>query len=218
MRRRYPIEVISIASSSRKALEMAAAGGAHVAGVHLRDPKTGEYNFTAAREAFGRSRFKVVHFARWELGLATRVGRGSLGDIEDLTKRRLRLINREPGSGARVALDEAFASRGIKAERIHGYYKLASGHLEVAAAIAAGVADAGVTIRLAADLYDLEFLSWREERYDLIVADDEFKSPPMQSLMEALNSRALAHEINGFCAYDTSQMGDLVTAQADRTT
>lgn len=211
VRRRHPIEVIPIPSSSRKALEMAAAGGAHVAGVHLRDPKTGEYNFTAAREAFGRSRFRVVNFARWELGLATRAEKGRLRDIEDLAKRRLRLINRESGSGARIALDEALTLRGIKAERIHGYYKLASGHLEVAAAIAEGIADAGVTIRLAADLYNLEFHPWREERYDLIVAADEFNSAPVQNLVEALNSRALAYEISGLCAYDTSQMGQVVT-------
>ena len=211
VRRRHPIEVIPIPSSSRKALKMAATGGAQVAGVHLRDPKTGEYNFTAAREAFGRSRFRVVNFARWELGLATRAEKSRLRDLEDLAKRRLRLINRESGSGARVALDEALTLRGINVERIHGYHKLASGHLEVAAAISEGIADAGVTIRLAADLYNLEFHSWREERYDLIVADDEFKSAPVQSLMEALNSRALAHEISGLCAYDTSQMGQVVT-------
>lgn len=214
VRRRHSIEVIAIPSSSRNALEMAATGGAHVAGVHLRDPKTGEYNLTAAGAAFGRNRFRVVNFARWELGLATRVGEGGVHDVEDLTKRSVRLINREPGSGARFALDEALILRGIRAERIHGYDKLASGHLEVAAAIAEGVADAGVTIRLAADLYNLEFQPWREERYDLVIPANEFESAPVRSLMEALNSRALAQEISGLCAYDTSQMGQVVTQAA----
>jgi molybdate-binding protein len=88
---------------------------------------------------------------------------------------------------------------------------LARGHLEVAAAIAADVADAGVTIRLAANLYGLRFQSWREERYDLVIPASEFESAPVQILMEALNSRALAREIESLCGYDASQMGQVVT-------
>lgn len=214
LRRGRSIELIAIPSSSRNALEMAASGGAHVAGVHLRDERTGEYNFAAAREAFGRRRFKVINFARWELGFATRMESTRVCEVDDLKRRGVRLINREPGAGARLALDEALASHGVKPHEISGYEKLAGGHLEVAAAIAEGVADAGVTIRLAANLYGLGFQPWREERYDLVIPAREFESAAIQSLMEALNSRALAREISGLCGYDTSQMGQVVTQAA----
>jgi putative molybdopterin biosynthesis protein len=214
VRRGRLVDLITIPSSSRTALQMAASGGVHVAGVHLRDPQTGDYNFAAAQAAFGRKGFKIINFARWELGLATRNEGPHPKLVEDLKQRDVRLINREPGAGARLALDEAFADQGMKPGEIRGYEKVACGHLEVAAAIAESVADAGVTIRLAANLYGLRFQPWREERYDLVIPTSEFESAPVQILMEALNSRALAREIESLCAYDTTQMGQVVTQGA----
>jgi molybdate-binding protein/DNA-binding XRE family transcriptional regulator len=196
--------------SSGDALQAAAQGGAHAAGVHLRDPRTGDYNVAAARAVFGRRRFRIVNFARWELGLATRRGGPAITTVEDLTQPRVRLINRPTGAGARTVLDEMLEARGIATAAIDGYANHAPGHLEVAAAIADGNADAGVTIRLAANLYGLNFQPWREERYDFVIPEQEFHLAPMQSLIEALNTRALANEIGQLCAYDASQMGTVV--------
>jgi len=206
-RRQPAIEVAAIPGSSRDALMAATKGTAHAAGVHLRDPKSGDYNLVAARAAFGAKRFQIVHFARWELGLATRPGAAPIKALEDLTRRDVKIINREAGSGARAVLDEALAADGIKTTQISGYEDLVPGHLEVAAAIASGAADAGVTIRLAAGLYDLRFQPWREERYDLVIPEDDFHSAPVQHLLEALSTRILANEISQLCSYDTSQMG-----------
>ncbi len=202
------IELAAISGSSREALAAVVKGTAHVAGIHLRDARSGEYNLGAARAAFAGKRFRMINFARWELGLATRSNGPSIKTVEDLMRPAVKLINREPGAGARAALDEALNQAGINgATQIAGYEKLAAGHLEVAAAIAGGTADAGVTIRLAASLYALDFQPWREERYDLIVAEDEFDSAPVRGLMEALNARLLAREIGELCAYDTADMG-----------
>ena len=194
-RRQPSIEVASIPGLSRDALVAATKGTAHAAGVHLRDPKTGDYNLVAARTAFGAKRFRIVNFARWELGLATRPDGPSIKALEDLTQRDLKIINREPGAGARAVLDEVLAADGIKSVQIRGYERLASGHLEVAAAIASGAADAGVTIRLAAGLYGLHFQPWREERYDFVIPETDFESIPVHNLLEALNTRNLANEV-----------------------
>ena len=212
-RRSRAIEVVAVPSSSRGALEAVAAGDVHVAGVHLRDPKSGDYNFAAARQCFGSGRFTVVHFARWELGLAMRPRErgGAPAGVADLARPGVSIINREPGAGARLALDEALEAHGIAPAAVNGYERLARGHLEVAAAIANGLADAGVTIRLAAELYGLAFHPWREERYDFIVPAREIDSAPVQIMMEALNSGALAREISGLCSYDTKQMGEVVS-------
>lgn len=206
-RRQPPIEVAAIPGSSRDALTAVTQGAAHVGGVHLRDPESGEYNLAAAREAFGARHFRIVNFVRWELGLATRSSATPVEALEDLTRGDLKIINREIGAGARQVLDEALAADGIKTTRVNGYEHLATGHLEVAAAIASGAADAGVTIRLAAKLYGLPFQPWREERYDLVIPEDDFHLVPVRNLLEALNTRALANEISQLCSYDTSQMG-----------
>jgi molybdate-binding protein len=94
---------------------MLAKGGVHVAGIHLRDPKTGEYNLKSVHDATGRRPSMVVNFARWELGLAV-AARNPLNirGFADLVRPQFRIVNRELGSGARLALDEALKELGCE--------------------------------------------------------------------------------------------------------
>ena len=212
-RRRSPVHAVTLPCSSREALRALLDGRAHVAGVHLRDQKSGEYNRAPISRALGRRRATVVNFARWELGLATASGNPlAIRGFADLERPGVRIVNREDGSGARSALDQALGELGIQSERIAGYRFEVGGHLEVAAAIAAGLADAGVTIRLGADTYGLHFLPYRDERYDLVIMDEESESPPIRAMLDALNSRRFAREISQLCAYDTEQMGQVIRA------
>ena len=212
-RHRAPVSAITLPCSSSRALDALVGGRAQVAGMHLRDPGSGEYNLAPVREALGRRRATVVTFARWELGLATAVpNRLGIHGVDDLIRRGVRIVNREMGAGARLALDEALAQIGAGAARIAGYDDEVGGHLEVAAAIAAGRADAGITIRLAADAYGLGFITLREERYDLVIMDRELETAPVRAMLEALNSRRFAREVSDFCSYDTALMGRVVAS------
>jgi len=212
-RRRSPVHAVAVPCSSRDALRALVDGRAHVAGVHLRDQKSGEYNIAPIRRALGHRRSIIVNFARWELGLATAPGNPlAIRGFADLERPGLRIVNREDGSGARSALDQSLGELGIPSERISGYQFEVGGHLEVAAAIAAGLADAGVTIRLGADAYGLHFLPHRDERYDLVIMEQETESAPIKAMLDALNSRRFAREISQLCAYDTGQMGQVVRA------
>jgi molybdopterin molybdotransferase/putative molybdopterin biosynthesis protein len=214
-RHRAPVSAIALPCSSSRALSMLMAGRTHAAGVHLKDRDSDEYNLAPARTALGRHPATVFGFARWELGLATAVGnRLGIRQVADLARRGVRLVNREVGAGARAFLDEALAESGIDAKRIDGYDFEVGGHLEVAAAIASGHANVGVTIRLAADTYRLPFVPIREERYDLVILDRDLDSTPVKAMLEALNSRRFAREVSQFCAYDTSQMGDTIARVA----
>jgi molybdate-binding protein len=210
VRRRSPIAAAVISCSSRQSLKNLTEGTVHAAGIHLRDPKTGEYN--RMPRAIGRPT-RLVNFARWELGLAAAPGNPHrIREISDLARPGVRIVNREPGAGARTALDEELAAAGIKCRAIHGYDRIVRGHLEVAAAIASGTADAGITIRVAADAYRLVFVPIREERYDLLVADQDADAEPIKALFDVLGSSRFAREIAELCSYDTSQMGKVMDA------
>ncbi len=210
-RRRSPVTAVALRCSSSKALTMLAKGGVHVAGVHLRDPKSGEYNLKSVRDAIGRRPLMLVNFARWELGLAV-TARNPLGirGVADLVRPQIKIVNRETGSGARLAFDEALKELELQSQRIKGYAHELPGHLEIAEAIASAQADAGVTIRVAAEAYGLAFIPLREERYDLVVLENESGLGPVKAMFEALNSRRFAREINQLCAYDTDQMGKVI--------
>ena len=203
------VGVVALPCSSGKALASLAEGSVHAAGVHLRDPKSGDYNFAPVRRAIGRRRMRLVNFARWEVGLVTSQGnpRG-IRNFCDLARPDVRIVNRDRGSGARQVLDEAFAEASLNPEVIAGYRYEVGGHLDVASAVHAGYADAGVTIRVAAEAYGLSFIPLREERYDLAILETELQRRPVMRMLEVLNSRRFACEVAQLCAYDTTRMGE----------
>jgi molybdopterin molybdotransferase/putative molybdopterin biosynthesis protein len=209
-RHHAPVTVAALACSSAGALDALGARHAHAAGVHLRDPRSGEYNLAAARRALHR-RSTLINFARWELGLATARGNPlGIRGFADVARPALRIVNRALGSGARAALDEALSGLGIAPASLAGYGRELGGHLDVAAAIAAGDADAGVTIRVAADAYALHFITIREERYDLALLNSELGTAPVAALLDALGSSRFAREVAELCGYDTRDMGTVV--------
>lgn len=210
-RHRLPVGLVSLPCSSRDALQALHQGRVHVAGVHLRDARTGEYNLESTREIAGGQPTVLVNFAQWELGLALAPGNPrAIGGVADLARPALRIVNRERGAGARLALDEALAELGLEGGAIAGYGSELAGHLEVAAAVAHGVADAGMTIRVAAQAYGCDFLPMRQERYDLVVAQRDLHSEPVAAMMEVLSSRRFAAEVSQLCCYDTRRMGEVV--------
>ncbi|HEV7988896.1 MAG TPA: substrate-binding domain-containing protein, partial [Candidatus Binataceae bacterium] len=210
-RHRPATTLTPVTSSSRAALAALLGGRVHAAGVHLYDRTGGEYNLAAVRDALRRRRAVMVNFASWELGLGVRRGNPlELRSIGDLARPGMRIVNREPGSGARLVLDQALAELKIASRRIAGYARELSGHLEVAAAIAAGEAEAGLTLRVAAEAFKLGFVPVREERYDLVILQRETDSPPVRAMLDALNSGSFAIEVSELCAYDTARMGQVI--------
>jgi len=181
----------------------------HVAGVHLRDPKSGDYNLAQVRRAVGSRRICLFNFACWEVGLATSADNVlGIRDFSDLARADVSIVNRERGSGARQVLDEALVEAGLSPKQIAGYHNEASGHLGVAAAIHDGDADTGVTIRVAAEAYGLGFIPIREERYDLAIPETEMESVPVRRMLDSLNCGRFAREVARICAYDTARMGE----------
>lgn len=211
-RERHRETVVMISRSSTAALDALMAGQIHVAGVHLRDAQSDEANLAPLTRLLGhRPAAILVHFCEWELGLAV-AAKNPLGvkGLADLARPGLRLVNREAGAAARMMLDQALTEFGLDGTRVIGYRNEAPGHLAVAAVIAAGQADLGVTLRVAADAYGLGFLPLRRERYELVIPESELAAAPVEALLTTLNSGRFAGEVRRLCGYDTSRMGEIV--------
>src|ERR1700683_2012616 len=165
--------------SSREALALAAAGLVHVAGTHLRRHGT-EYNIGPAAEMLPRGG-EVIGFCAWREGLLLRPDLADhISGVTDLAERGLRLVNREPGAEARSLLDRELSEAGIEASQLPAYDTQVTGHLRVAAAIAAGLADAGIASEPAARAYGLAFIPLAAEHFDLVIPAGPFASREAQ--------------------------------------
>jgi len=195
--------------ASQEALNLAAAGLVHVAGAHLRG-RSGDYNTGPASELLGDGA-EVIGFCSWREGLVLRPElAGRVQSIEDVASAGLRLVNREPGAEARRVLDRELARHGIDPDRLTGYQTRATGHLEVAAAIAAGLADAGIASEPAALAYDLAFVPLAAERFDLVVPAAHAGSREVQGLLRALSAPWLLDQLASLPGYTLSQCGERV--------
>jgi putative molybdopterin biosynthesis protein len=200
---------------SREALRLAAAGLVHVAGTHLRGPGS-EYNITPAAELLPEGG-EVIGFCSWREGLVLRPElAGGISGVQDVAGSGLRLVNREPGAEARSLLDRQLADAGIDAGQLAGYDTHADGHLQVAAAIAAGLADAGIASEPAALAYDLVFIPLAAERFDLIVPAAQASSREVQGLMKVLSSAWLLDQLASLPGYDPGRCGERIATLLPR--
>jgi molybdate-binding protein/transcriptional regulator with XRE-family HTH domain len=193
---------------SGEALRLAAAGLVHVAGVHLRDADGG-YNASVASRLPGGA--EVVGFTAWREGLLIRPElAGMIAGLDGVIKYQLRLVNREPGAEARRLLDRERERLGLDPAELAGYETRAGGHLQVASAVAAGLADAGVASEPAARAYDLEFVPLADERFDLVLPGAQLGSREVQGLLKVLTSPWLLAQLAGLPGYDAAACGERV--------
>ncbi len=189
---------------STEALRLAAAGLVHVAGVHLRDAR-GAYN-TAASNLPGGA--EVVGFTAWREGLVTSKALAvTLTSLDVVARDQLRLVNREPGAEARRVLDRERERLGLDPAELPGYHTQAAGHLQVASAVAAGLADAGVASEPAARAYGLGFVPLADERFDLVLPGQHLGSREVQGLLKVLSSPWLLAQLASLPGYDPSACG-----------
>jgi molybdate-binding protein len=205
------LDVVIAPSTSRQALQWLKQGKVHVAGTHLRDSATGNYNLPIVKHLFPPGTVKVVTFAIWEQGLVTRTG-SQIRSIDDLARKDLRIINRERGAGSRELLDQHLRAAGIPSDRVNGYDRIATGHLPAAQAVSQGEADCCIATRSAARAFGLNFIPLATERYDLVIRRQYAKLPAVEALFDALNRSALRRKLELLAGYDTTHTGEVLVA------
>jgi molybdate-binding protein len=208
---RAGVELVLAHRNSSQALDLLKKNCVHIAGSHLRDEATGESNVPAVRNIFKRESIAVISFAVWEEGLVTqkRNPKG-IHSVQDLGRKNVTFINREPGSGIRVLLDSSLSKAGIKSVNVSGYDRIAHGHLAAAWQVYLGAADCCIATRAVARILGLNFEPLVTERYDLVVRKRHLGLPAMQSLIETLSRTAFRRELEGLGGYDTRCAGERV--------
>jgi putative molybdopterin biosynthesis protein len=183
-------------------------GLCHVAGSHLLDPETSEYTLPYVDRVLAGQDAAVVRLVHRDQGLIVAAGNPlGLRDISDLARPGARYVNRQRGAGTRVLLDHELRLRGLAPGAIDGYEREEPTHLAVAAAVAAGRADAGLGIMAAARAFGLGFVPVTREPYDLVVRAGEVDSPLLAPLWDLLRSDKFRAAVRDLGGYHTEETG-----------
>ena len=187
------------------------AGVADFATAHLLEPARVNANEKEFR-LFPADAVIVELFYR-DLGLL--VPRGNpkgIKSIRDLARPKLRIINRQPGSGTRIYVDQELARARLDVKKISGYDTVVSTHLEVGLKVLGGAADIGLATRTTAQLLGLDFISLTRERFDAVIPKERFFSHGIQVLLGTLGSREFRQRVEALGGYDASESGRIITS------
>jgi putative molybdopterin biosynthesis protein len=184
---------------------------AHLAGAHLLDPKTGEYNLPYVSQYLADIPVRIISLVGRSQGLLIRKGNPKrIQSLGDLTREDVKFVNRQRGAGTRLLLDYQLEKLDISKESIQGYQHQEFTHLSVGAAIASGRADCGMGIAAVTQSLDLDFIPLVEERYDLIIPEEYVGYSLLEPLFEVLEDNEFRKMVAALPGYDTTPMGELI--------
>jgi putative molybdopterin biosynthesis protein len=210
--------------NSTTALHRLCQGEVHIAGMHLYDASTGEYNVpfveaalaqaaqtTAAQTTAAQTTAVLINLGVWEEGLLVQPGNPlQVKGIQDLARSEVRLVNREVGAGSRDLLERSLKAAQISLSQVQGFDHIVYGHLEVAQTVAEGFAAVGVSTASVAAAFGLEFIPLHRSRYDLVTFKSYLEEPPIQQLLSTLGHQRVLAQLEALGGYDTSQTGEMM--------
>jgi molybdate-binding protein/predicted nucleic acid-binding protein len=185
---------------------------AHLAGSHLLDEETGDFNIGPVRRLLGAQGLHVVilgFVARIQGILVARGNPKQIGGLTDLQRDDVTFVNRQGGAGTRILLDYQLHKLGIEPAQVRGYAREETTHLAVATAVAQGAADCGMGIQAAAQALNVDFIPIVEERFDLVIPVEHFESALLAPLLALLRRRdtAFRNRVTALGGYNTQPMG-----------
>ena len=162
----------------------------HVATAHLWDGQSDSYNVPYIRFMLPGTDTDMYHLVRRRQGFYVRKGNPKgLKSWEDFKRKDIVFVNREPGCGVRVLVDEKLRGMALKGKDVRGYTNQAGSHLAVACSVSEGEGDYGVgNERVASTMADIDFIPLQTETYDLIIRREDAGEPFAKAVVEIIRS------------------------------
>lgn len=176
-----------LAVGSTGGLEAAKRGECDVAGIHLLDPETGEYNRPFLTDALtlipGYGRLQGVVYRAADVRFQSESAEAVVAAVKD--EPTCMMVNRNKGSGTRILID-----RLLDGSQPAGYAVQSHSHNAVAAAVSQGRADWGIAIETVARQASLGFLPLTEEQYDFVMPKARRDRPAVEAFQQLLRDPA----------------------------
>jgi len=203
--------VVWLERSSGAALDLLSLGQIHVAGAHLYDEQTDEFNVPFVERRFPGRPMLVFNLARWEAGLVvTPENPRRIRGIRDLARADVSFVRRQAGAAAQDLIERLLRREGLRAGAIARARLTARGHMEVARLVALGAADVGVALPAVARAHGLRFIPLAEERFDLVVAKELAADARVVRLLETLTARSFRRELESLGGHVVRDSGRLI--------
>ena len=189
---------------------------ADIAGAHLFDEETAEYNISYVKKLMPNETVILLNLVQRIQGLMVKPGNPKhiLG-VRDLTRPDITFVNRQKGSGTRILLDAQLLHQGISPAKVKGYKREEITHSAVAGAVARDTADVGLGAQSAASAAGLDFIPLVKERYDFIMLKDSMESAPFNLIPEVVRSEVFLAMLGSMPGYDTSETGRMYTIRPE---
>lgn len=208
---RIPIRLSSTHVGSLGGLILLDRGACHLAGSHLYDSETGDYNFPFIEKYVKNKEVVVINLAIRHQGFFVKKGNPkNIKVVKDLVRDDVVFINRQRGAGTRILLDDMLKKNDISPNMIKGYEREEYTHMAVGINILSGTADVGMGIFAAAKALGLDFIPVAKERYDLVILKDIMDDPKIEILLEIINSSRFKKKIEELGGYETHLTGKVM--------
>ena len=206
---RQGFELIIAYENSSRAIDLLHEGLVHVAGTHLAEKANEKADLLPISKMFPRNSIAVLSYAMWQEGLiAAQDNPKKIAGIEDLSRKDIRITNREPGAGCRRLLDDLLRKNRIASNKVRGYDRITLGQLPAARLVQSGEVDCCIGTQAAAASMGLAFLPLAEKPYLLVLRRKHLTLPPVQALIETLGRAAYRREVEACVGYDMRMAGD----------
>ncbi len=213
LKRNYPeLSLSSAHVGSMGGLMAIKKSEAHIAGTHLLDENTGEYNVTFIKRLFPEGSISLITLVYRQQGLLVKTGNPKrILNFRDLTRDDIVFINRQGGSGTRLLLDKHLKDIGVSPQEIRGYQKEEYTHMAVASAVLSGIADVGLGIYSSAKALGLDFIPVANERYDLAIPLKYMETDLIKKLLNIIRfDKEFREAVLSLGGYDANDMGKVV--------
>ena len=210
-KQRTDMKIVSSHVGSMAGLMAIRKGEAHVAGIHLLDPETKEYNVTYVKKFLAGQDAVLYPFLKrtqgWLLPKGNPLG---IQNVSDIAEKGADYANRQKGAGTRILFDLLLKEAGLSADDVNGYDREMFSHLSVAAEVKGNDNAAGLGIFPAARAMGLDFIPVSDENYDLLMTKAFFESEKGIWLRTVIQSQAFKAEVAKIGGYAVVENPELV--------
>jgi putative molybdopterin biosynthesis protein len=213
LKKRFPeLNLSSAHVGSMGGLMALKRGEAHMAGTHLLDEETDEYNVPFLKRFLRDKKIVLLNLVYREQGLLVPKGNPKhIRGFEDLTREDVVFVNRQSGAGTRLLTDKCLRDLGIPPKDVRGYDREEYTHMGVASAVLTGLADTGLAILASARALDLDFIPVAKERYDLAIPRAFFETEMLSRLVGIIrDDNEFRETVRALGGYDVSDMGKIL--------